>query len=62
MKKPAIPAVPFGTQQYEYLTAVKQNIDMLSGKVGGKISTLGGQATLGDVINKLNEVIDKLQS
>jgi hypothetical protein len=62
MKKPAIPAIPFGTPQFDHLTAIKQNIDILSGKVGSKIELLGDAATLGDVISKLNEVITKLQS
>jgi hypothetical protein len=62
MKKPTIPAIPFGTPQSEHLSAIKQNIEMLTGKVGGTIENLGTQASLLDVIIKLNEVINKLQS
>lgn len=62
MKKPSIPVVPLGSPQYNQLDAIKQNIDILSGRVGGKIVPLAGAATLADVINKLNEIIDKLQS
>ena len=62
MKKPTIPAIPFGTPQAEHLSAIKQNIEMLTGKVGGTIENLGTAATLADVIIKLNEVINKLQS
>ena len=62
MKKPAIAAIPFGAPQYDQLNAIKQNIEMLTGRVGGQVDTLGPTAGLSDVINKLNEVINKLQS
>ena len=62
MKKPSIAVVPFGAPQYDQFSAIEQNIEIITGRVGGKISPLGGGASLSDVVNKLNEIIDKLQS
>lgn len=62
MKKPAIGVIPFEAPHYQQLNALKQNIEILTGRAGGQIGTLGGNATLSDCINKLNEILDKLQS
>lgn len=61
IKKPSIPAV--GSLPYELsriMVPVKENIDMLTGVKTGQIAQLPTTATLTDVINKLNEVIARL--
>jgi hypothetical protein len=42
------------------LTAMKENIELLTGARGGSIEPLPDSATLADVIERLNEVIDRL--
>ena len=43
------------------LDPIKENIEVLKGRRGDKIQPLQPAATLADVINKLNELIAKLQ-
>lgn len=61
MSKPGIPSVPPSLPQvYNFLEAVKTNIELLTGVRGGTIEVLSPDATLADVIAKVNEVIARL--
>lgn len=60
-KKPAIPPVPTGTERKRFDQAVKENIETLTGARGTKVATLPANASLGDVIEKMNELIGVLQ-
>lgn len=61
MKKPAIPAVTVKDQQVaSLLRPMKENIEILTGQRGGSLTKLNDNATLAEVISKLNEVIDRL--
>jgi hypothetical protein len=63
MKKPAIPAVAVKDQQVaSLLRPIKENIEILTGQRGGSLTKLTTDATLSDVINKLNTVIDRLNA
>jgi hypothetical protein len=63
MKKPAIPAVSVQDQQIaSLLRPMKENIEILTGQRGGSLTKLASDATLSDVINKLNTVIDRLNA
>lgn len=65
MKKPGIPSVPDVRRPAdltEYLSALQGNLDIVTGRRGGKITPLRGDASLGDVIAKFNELLDRLQA
>lgn len=62
MKKPAIPQVPQMNQtRQQFDRAIKENIEVISGRRGGAISQLPATATNEDIINKINELIMRLQ-
>jgi len=42
------------------LTAMKENIELLTGVRGDKLAPVSDSATLADVITALNKVIDRL--
>lgn len=59
--KPPIPDVPLGKEgDVRILSALKENVELLTGVRGGPIVKLPSTATLGDVIIKLNELIDRV--
>lgn len=63
MRKPAIPAVTVPDQQIAaLLRPMKENIESLTGIRGGAITPLPGDAALGSVISKLNEVIARMNA
>jgi hypothetical protein len=63
MKKPGIPAVPNGDQAtYNLLASLKETVEIMTGVRGGKMTTLGSSATTGQIINKINEIITKLNA
>ena len=64
MKKPAIPAVGQMADQRvaALLRPIKENIEILTGQRGGSLTKLDNNATLSEVISKLNEVIDRLNA
>lgn len=63
MKKQAIPDVPPGEEATrKLLQALKQNVEVISGRQRNAITKLATTATLADVVSKLNEVINQLQS
>ena len=63
-KKPAIPAIQASDRIDRNLIAIihpmKETIEMITGVRGGRIEQLGNTATLDDVIEKLDEVIARL--
>ena len=63
MRKPAIPAVAVQDHQVaSLLRPIKENLEILTGQRGGPLTKLATDATLSDVINKLNTVIDRLNA
>lgn len=61
MKKPSIPSVPGKDKELaSVLRPIKENIEVITGVLGGKMSGLNPDATLTDAINKINEIIDRL--
>lgn len=59
--KPPIPDVPTGAQALvSILSALKINVELLTGVRGGAIETLPETASLGDVISKVNELIARV--
>jgi hypothetical protein len=63
MKKPGIPTVVTGDRSLNaLLIAVKENVEIITGARPqlGKVQRLATTATLGEVIDKLNEVISRL--
>lgn len=63
-KKPAIPAIQTNSiadrRLVSILQPIKQNVEMLTGVRGGRVEQLDNTATLDDVIEKLNEVIARI--
>jgi hypothetical protein len=64
MKKPAIPS----TQQVadpvvaSILRPIKENLEIMTGIRGGLIETLADNASLSDVISKINEIIGRINA
>jgi hypothetical protein len=62
VKKPAIPQVPRGQQPREgFDQAVKENLEIITGRRGGSIQPLPADADLAAVAAKLNELLARLQ-
>jgi hypothetical protein len=62
MKKPAIPAIGISTPQRDILEPMKESIEILTGQRGEKLRLLSEDATLPEVIARLNKVIRLLQN
>ena len=63
MKKPSIPQVPRANQPREaFDLAVKENIEIITGRRGGRggIQPLRVDASLADLIAKLNELVARI--
>ena len=61
MKRSAIPSPPPGHPDLrQMLTAMKENIELLTGVRGDKLTPVSDSAALADVITALNKVIDRL--
>jgi hypothetical protein len=61
MTKPAIPDVPLDIPaRYNLLLSLKANIELLTGVRGGTITPLSTGASLDEVIEKVNEIIARL--
>lgn len=62
MKKPAIPsgAGVRDAPTARVLAALKTNIDIITGAVGGEVPALPSDATLADVISTLNAIIRRI--
>jgi hypothetical protein len=62
MKKPSIPQVPRGEQpRTGFDQAVKETLEVITGRRSGAAKPLPADASLADVIQKVNELIDRLQ-
>lgn len=63
MKKRAVPPYQtIDTNLYNTLVALKENVDVLTGRAGGELKTLASTATTADIINKINEIIGRLNA
>lgn len=61
-RKRAVPRLPAqGDDRRQFDQAVKENLEILMGQRGGRIERLKQDATLTDVIAKVNEIIARLQ-
>jgi hypothetical protein len=61
IRKPAIPTVAsMPNDLSRILSPLKENIDMITGVKTGAIAQLQQTATLTDVINKINEIVVRL--
>lgn len=62
MKKPSIPQVPRLEQpRAGFDQSVKESLEVLMGRRGGSIKPLPATASTANIIDKLNELIDRLQ-
>lgn len=64
MKKAAIPAVRTGQPEMDRaLAAIKQNLDAITGQARNvdKIDPLPANASLADVVARLNLIVERLQ-
>lgn len=62
MRKPSIPQVPRPTQPRQgFDAAVKETLETITGQRAGRIERLASDASLADVVAKVNEIIDRLQ-
>lgn len=57
MKKPSIPSKPLDP----FSKAIRENLEILTGQRGDKIKPLTVDASLSDVIRKINELIALIQ-
>lgn len=56
-----IPRIPQDPSTRNFNEAIKENLEVLNGLRGGKIVALSANASLVDVINKLNEILKRMQ-
>ena len=61
VKKPAIPKEPTDPIRARFDSALKENIEIIKGLRGNKVAVLDTNASLSDVITKVNNLIDLLQ-
>lgn len=62
MKKPAIPSIPKdGESRVRFDQSLKENIEVLRGDRGVRLSPLESTATTANIIAKINELISVLQ-
>lgn len=62
MKKPAIPQVPRdGQPRTPFDQAVKETLEIITGRRGGAVQPLPADASLADVIAKVNELVARIQ-
>lgn len=62
IKKPGIPAIPatVSRELFPVLTSLKENIELLTGVRGGNIDKLSASATTAEIVDKINEIIVRL--
>lgn len=58
---PAVPASSSGTDRAAFDQALRHNMALLTGQLGGRLGELPATATLDDVIARLNELVRLLQ-
>lgn len=62
MKKPAIPSTPKpGDDRYRFDNAVKENIEVVTARRVVAIKPLLDAATTKEIIDKVNEILARLQ-
>lgn len=63
MRKPGIPQVPTvaGPAVAAYLRALQGNVDVVTGRQGGRITPLKPDATAAEIVAKVNEMLERLQ-
>jgi len=62
MRKPGIPPVPKNDEaRHRFDQAIKESVEIIMGRRGQAINRLESTATLGDVVAKVNEILDLLQ-
>lgn len=62
MKKPALPDVPTqNARRWEFDARIKEMLEILTGRRGGAIKPLKSDASQADIIDKVNEIIARLQ-
>jgi hypothetical protein len=61
-RKPGIPSIPKpGDDRSRFDSAVKESLETIMGRRGVAVTPLAEDASLSDVIAKLNDVIELLQ-
>lgn len=58
MKKPSIPI----NEGITTLSAIKTNLDIMTGRIGGELKPLNADAMTADIINKVNEIIMRMNA
>ncbi len=62
MKKPAIPQVPVaGQPRGVFDRSVKETLEIITGRREGAIDPLKSDASMADVVAKVNELIARIQ-
>lgn len=64
MRKPVIPAVPVSAAasgRAMFDASLKESLEVITGARGGRIQSLPADATMADVIAKVNEIVARLQ-
>jgi len=61
MMKRQIPVVPNDPERRVFDEAVKENIEVITGMRGGRIKTLPSYASAAEVLDKVNEILARLQ-
>lgn len=61
MKRAIPPSPKPGDRREGFDQAVKENIEIITGRRGEKIRALPDTASLADVISKVNEIVARLQ-
>lgn len=61
MKKPGIPSPPYDPSRARFDSALKETLEQITGVRGTRITQLNANASLSDVITKINELITVLQ-
>ena len=62
MRKPSIPQVPRANlPRGQFDQSIKETLETITGQRGGKVAKLAPDASLADVVAKINELIDRLQ-
>ncbi len=60
-RKPAIDTPPLG-DYYKPIMRLRENVDMLTGRVGGELPVLSSSATTAQIIAAINLIIQRLNA
>jgi hypothetical protein len=63
MPKRTVPSVPksLDAETQRFLAPLKENLEIISGQRGGQAQKLPSTATTAQIIEKINEILDRLQ-